>query len=144
MRASLIVLLALMAIPAMAQRDPRHGTDPIIGPETYVNSANDTSAVFHPGAYSIVSFRASVLDSANIIFLFQQRTKGNTAWTSIAAAAGDTLLTTSATNYEIVLRNSTVDRIGGASREFRVIAIGAASGNGVTSPTYTCRSEFSK
>jgi hypothetical protein len=153
MKKTLIALLLIVPVLALSQsssptiKKEYHNSTVILN-TTYANNTTDTSGVFYPGAWNIVTLRAATLDSANIAFILHKRAKGQTSWTTVSATAGDTLVQVggaSAANpgYEIVLRNAATDRIGGASTQYRVLAK-ALTNNGVTTPTYVVRIEYSK
>jgi hypothetical protein len=104
---------------------------------TYTNSQIDTIFVTAQKwtAGSNIWLRASYGDTVSAIYSFAGRIEGETSWSAIAVAAGDTVTyaNTGSINKGIVLRSPTVDRYAGLDVDIRIIVTYAGSANGTTS-----------
>lgn len=158
MAVALAMLLgALMIVPIQAQNlqnpntVPTYNYYPLMTSKAYVISQVDTlpqpdaatgvGAGIRVGGASVISLSYNAKDSCSVICTGQYRILGQTTWTAIAAATGDTLVSTAngGVYYEFVFRSQTVSRLGGFDREIRFLLTHAGSAAGVSSATESAK-----
>lgn len=135
-----VLFMALAASLALAQTtslDPASAAPyywNVYSGKAYADSQIDTSRIFTVGGVSRLSLRCTALDSASWVTHIDYRTSSSASW---ALVATDTVIATAATVDEYVIRNATTENVPGVSGQIRIRKAWAASGNGVTTATYS-------
>lgn len=122
----LILLFAVVLVFSFTAEAQLSGrvTTTVFNAVGYVASTTDTSGVYMIGDTPQLQFRMRHSDSVNVVYKFDYRVYGNTAWTAAAAAVGDTISVTSGSaGYEdVILRNNSTERIPGVATQLRIRA----------------------
>lgn len=144
---NILILLALVVcfcVPASAQLA---GYTPTVvyNALTYADDDIDTTATYTVGSVDKLTLRAYLSDSASVVYKFDYRVRGASAWTAVTAASADTVVKTAAGYSQIVLRDNLLERIPGVSTQFRVRAEFQSSANSANSgATHTGWLEYSR
>lgn len=153
-RSSVVVLFVLASllvmVPAQAQITMNPNSNPtyyiytLNSAKSYANSQLDTlpqptaagvSTGLKLGGASFVSLTLTPLDSMAADVYVDYKLRGSTTWTQ---AYADSLITTTdtGTKSEIVIRSTTLDRLGKIDCELRIRVVHRAAGAGTTTETY--------
>ena len=151
----LIAFLLVLAVPLEAQMQhqplarelemsyyiPNNATPAVtIHAKAYAASQKDTSASVYIGGAGAVSFVVTALDTATLDFYIDYKLDGtNTSW---AVGLTDSKINTGTTSntglsQEYIWRSHTVEKYGGLKYYIRTRAAFRASGQGVSSATYS-------
>jgi len=154
-RLSTVVLLALvlsvLCVPAQAQITMNPNSNQTLyiytltSAKSYANSQIDTlpqpttagvSTGLRLGGASFCSLTLTPLDSMKTDVYVDYKLRGSTTWTESYA---DSLITTSntGTKSEIIIRSTTLDRLGKLDCDLRVRLSHRSAGAGTTTKTYT-------
>lgn len=145
------LILLLVFVPALGfgQIPANYLSQQVLG-TTYANSTTDSSqAAVAVGGYNNIAVRSVIADSCNLVYRFYKREFGLSAWTAIAAATGDTIVSTAGTQIikSITLRNNVTDRLGvitAPSCRLRVVVSALTNNGDIADNNYTVFVEVSK